>query len=397
MAKRTIGTPSVSGPSGPSKAAPSVEYSQSVLGKVTTINDGNTPVSESGWRGMDEPEGSDKPCINTSCRSYGKIHPNCRCYAGPGGTSLEFAKGGQVCLGVHMDKCEHFADGGQVAENMMMHSNPGDTLDHVAVHHGLLGLLTKTGFSKSQDHNKSTEDYIDHSRRGHKTFHGHMEGLFSSNRIEPDKGSREALKSHLQDLREHPEKLLDVGGNVNLPDHQVKLAEKAGNAFNHFNALKPVETKKRPLDESMPVGKREQAIYDRHIDIANHPHIILNHIKDGTLLPSDLSTLKALYPDLQKSMVEKAGEALISAKSKNMEIPYKQKQSLSLLMGQPMDSTMTPGAMQVIIKSQGAQQVQNQAKKQPKKASGTELSQINKVNAMDATASQDRLMDKAKH
>jgi len=34
---KTVGTQSVSGPSGPSKAAPSVEYSKNELGKVKTV------------------------------------------------------------------------------------------------------------------------------------------------------------------------------------------------------------------------------------------------------------------------------------------------------------------------------------------------------------------------
>lgn len=424
---KTVGTPSVSGPSGPSKAAPSVEYSSNKLGNTQTVYDGNTPVTSNAtpsekpteyWAsndptltslkkapGMGGSSGFEKehyaPCINPSCKSYGKSHPNCRCYSGPGGTSLEngmFAHGGQVCKGMHLDSCEHFADGGTIAENMMMHHNPKNTLDHVGAQHGLLHLLTKVGHSKSEDPHKHFDDYIQSSKKGHKTVHGHLEGLFTSHHIEPDKHDRESLKAHLQDLRENPEKMLNIGGSLgdNLPAHATHLVAKSGDAVNHFNAIKPKSIQSHPLDGISHPDKHEETVYNRHLDLAQNPSIILNHVKDGTLLPSDLSTIQAIYPELHKHIKEKAFEALISAKEKGMEIPYKMKQGLSLLMGQDLDSTMTSQSMQAIIHSAGPQQQKQQSKAKPKKASGVELNQLNKVNAMDATTLQDRAMDKAK-
>lgn len=418
---RTVGTPSFSGASGASKAAPSVEYSSSKLGEQKTSYDGNTPITESPTSysapsdpmlpsnrqaGFTPEKEHYAPCINPSCKSYGKSHPNCRCYAGPGGTSLEngmFAKGGEVhfCLSGagHHEKCEHFADGGTIAENMKMHTDPVHTIDHVGVHQGMLGLLTKVGHSRSENPNKQFEDYVGSYRKGHKSITNQVENIFGPHRVEPNKHARESLKNHLQDLRQNPEKLLEIGGALgsNLPSHGAVLAAKAGDTLNHFNAIKPLASKNRPLDELMPADKRAQATYDRHIDLANNPSTILNHVKDGTLLPSDISGLQALYPKLYKTIVDKAGEALIDAQTKGLVIPYKQKQSLSMLLGTPLDSTMTQSSMQAIIKSAGPQQMQSQMpQKKPKKASGVELNQLNKINAMDATALQDRQMDKAK-
>lgn len=47
------------------------------------------------------------PCKNPNCKSFGKPHPNCRCYG-------EFAEGGEVaaCSGPHKRECEYFAEGG---------------------------------------------------------------------------------------------------------------------------------------------------------------------------------------------------------------------------------------------------------------------------------------------
>ncbi len=408
---KTVGTPSVSGPSGPSKAAPSVEYSSNALGKTKTVYDGNTPTqynaedptkysapadpflpSNSGGSFHKEKEHY-APCINPSCKSYGKSHPNCRCYAGPGGTSLEngmFAHGGQVghyCLSnkAHDPACEHY-------------EHPQDTLENSVVHHGLLHTLTKTGKTRSEDPNKTMMDHRDASNKGHKKHKEHMQNVFEkSHRSDADPKNIKALKEHLDKLDQNPEAMLDAGGD--LPDvHAAQLGAFTGTATNYLKGLKPKQNQNSPLDTIMPVDKRDNAVYNRHLGLAENPMSILSHVKDGTLLPSDLMTLKALYPGLAKSMGEKGFEALVNAQNDGKTIPYKQKQSLSLLLGQPLDSTMSPQNMQAIIKSQGQQQAQQQQKAQkPKKASGVELNQLNKVNAMDATALQDRLMDKAKH
>ena len=61
---------------------------------------------------MDDNFESQQPCQNPNCRSYGRVHPNCRCHGG-------FAEGGltSFCAEArgHDAKCEYFADGGDVA------------------------------------------------------------------------------------------------------------------------------------------------------------------------------------------------------------------------------------------------------------------------------------------
>lgn len=66
------------------------------------------------------------PCINPSCKSYGRSHPNCRCYGGisehtGSGEAGHFAEGGEVekeyyCDNnrPHFKNCEYYAGGGEV-------------------------------------------------------------------------------------------------------------------------------------------------------------------------------------------------------------------------------------------------------------------------------------------
>lgn len=51
------------------------------------------------------------PCMNENCKSYGHVHPNCKCYGG-------FAKGGMAksyCADgkPHMNGCQYFVNGGE--------------------------------------------------------------------------------------------------------------------------------------------------------------------------------------------------------------------------------------------------------------------------------------------
>jgi hypothetical protein len=78
------------------------------------------------------------PCINPSCKSYGKSHPNCLCYGGNSqhsgtGEAGHFAEGGEVekeyyCDNnrPHFKKCEYYAEGGDVKDDKL---SEGEKLD----------------------------------------------------------------------------------------------------------------------------------------------------------------------------------------------------------------------------------------------------------------------------
>jgi hypothetical protein len=333
----------------------------------------------------------DIPCRNKTCKSYGSVHPNCRC--GQSG----FAEGGEVHFcstgNIHNADCEHFADGGQVEENTKLHTQPGLSIDHAAVDQGLLGLLTKLGMqSRSPNPGKPVQDYMDSSRRGSKSAKSNLERHFDKNPEHPDPDPKEiqALSDHLESLNENPHQLLDVGGSLGnvFPDHQVELAAKAAAALNYFGAIKPKKNQPGPLDAEVPANKLHEANYVRQLAVAQNPLSILNRVKRGTVLPSDLTTLHTVYPKLATEMQHKAFASLVDAKEKDQEIPYKHKIGLSALLQQPLDSTMTTGSLQAIIKANGAGLPQQAPPKPSHKRSGaTEETQktINKVNDMAQT------------
>lgn len=102
-------------------------------------------------------------CRNPNCRSYGKSHPNCKCGIpsfSAQSRALEYdAKGGvvgeQFCDAErhHEEGCAYYAHGGQVMQpahlNDGSQDDPAATMGHVAVDHGLLGILSgKIGHAK---------------------------------------------------------------------------------------------------------------------------------------------------------------------------------------------------------------------------------------------------------
>lgn len=377
----------------PEKAAPGVNFSPG----SKTVNDGITTAKMSRNSQSNEHY---PPCINPTCKSFGKSHPNCLCYSGPGGSSLEegYAEGGRVCSGPHHESCEHYADGGQVQEQQRFLNNPGNSIDHVGAQHGLLHLWTKLGHNgQSPNSNKYLEDYMDASKKGHKTINTHINNLLDNKKseIKPDLKAREQLKEHIKDLQLNPEKMLDIGGNIGnqLPGHAAILGSHAANAFNYLQKLKPQKDQNAPLDPVQPESKMADANYNRALDIANNPALVLHHVKNGTVQPLDLTTIQSIYPDLHKSMVQKSGEALIKAKTEEKNLSFRQKRGLGDFLGKPLEFTATPMAMQAIMMAnRPVQSPQSQGK--PKKASGKELDQINKTENMLATPDQSRLMDK---
>lgn len=172
------------------------------------------------------------------------------------------------------------------------------------------------------------------------------------------------LDDKVKALGENQEKLMHVGGQLGhyLPAHGTSLAATATGAVNYLNAQRPKTTKAAPLDNEQPIASYQKAAYNRTLSIAASPLTVLHHLKEGTLIPKDLSDLNALYPGLHQKLQSSVGEALIDHVSKNETIPYHTKMSLSLFTGQPLDGTMIPANIQSIqatyasAKMQGPQQ-----------------------------------------
>lgn len=127
-----------------------------------------------------------------------------------------------------------------------------------------------------------------------------------------------------------------------MPEHQVGLSSAVTNNMQYLAQLKPHPQFISPLDKTMPVDPIAQARYNRALDIANNPAIVLQHIKDGTLKVTDIQDLKTMYPAVYQGIVQKVSNSMAENRG---SIPYKTRIGLSLLVGQPVDSSMSPNAI----------------------------------------------------
>ncbi len=209
----------------------------------------------------------------------------------------------------------------------------------------------------------------------------------------PTQADNDKLDKQITALQKNPEKLLNIvnGQHVGhyMPDHQTALAASATRASQYLQSIKPQPHKIGPLDKEVPPQPSEVARYNRALSIANQPAIVLDHVKHGTLLASDIQDLHSMYPALYKNMAKKLTADMISASSADETIPYKTRIGTSLFLGAPVDASMTPQAImaaQPQPKPMGQQQAGGQGGNQKRKGSTSKLGQ--KTNKMYLTPGQ---------
>jgi len=160
----------------------------------------------------------------------------------------------------------------------------------------------------------------------------------------PTQKEKEKLDKQLKTAQSDPSVLMNVGGTTGhyMPDHQTVMAQTAMTAVNYLNSLRPNVDKKGPLDSEIEPNPAQKAVFDRALDIAEQPLVVLDSIKEGTLTPQDVKSLSTMYPGLYGRLVDKINNDMVEHVSKENPISYKTRLGLSLFLGQPLDSTMTP-------------------------------------------------------
>jgi hypothetical protein len=83
----------------------------------------------------------------------------------------------------------------------------------------------------------------------------------------------------------------------------------------------------------------ELAKFERYTQAVDHPMSVLKDLNNGVMSPEGAETLKVVYPALYGEIVETVTEQITEH---GKDIPYNKKSQLSLLLGTPLDPTMTP-------------------------------------------------------
>lgn len=243
---------------------------------------------------------------------------------------------------------------------------------------------------------RSAVDYLHSAVKGHSQLEDHVGELFKGDlKMRPDKDKRERLKVGLSDAVMDPEKFAEVGGNLGhyLPGHGAGVAAMAQTTVDYLNSIKPTGDQPFPLDPILQPNRFQISDFNRQVDIAEKPQLVLQHIQSGTLIPQDVSTLQTIYPALYHSMMDKVGEQLMGSEEKDKRLPYRTRQALSLFLGKPLETSQTAQGMQAIIKAQGMGQMKQAQKEQAQskyRSSAAKIEQSEKVDEMYALPNEKR-------
>lgn len=242
---------------------------------------------------------------------------------------------------------------------------------------------------------------IDSAIKGENLLAKTVKGVFTSGRIIlpskilPNEQKRKDLDKAIVDFQVNQDDLFKTGDemSVYLPEQGTAMAESRVRAINYLSSIKPKTVRLSPMDNELKPSKAEQSAYNRALDIAEQPLIVLESVKDGTITSKDMEHLTNLAPSLYKRMAQKMMSDMIDHMSAGGSIPYKTRMGISLFLGKPLDSTLTPQGVSAaqsgwgMLKPSDAQKMMK-----PINPSATSLSKLKKVPNMYETPAQSAAM-----
>lgn len=234
---------------------------------------------------------------------------------------------------------------------------------------------------------KAMVDYIHNTVKGENLLSKATRNIFKAgaqvltDSQRPNEADRTRLDKQVTKAVENPEALMqrqDIGhlGHY-LPDHQVAITGSALSAVKYLSSLKPHPQQLSPMDKPIPPTPAQEARYQRALNIAQQPAVVLEHIKNGTIQPSDIQDLKAMYPGVYQNMAQKMTNEIGHKRSDDQMVPYSTRMGMSLFLGQPLDATMTPSAI-VSAQPKAPQGAQQGSQKPPPASKTNKLGKSNK-------------------
>ena len=179
----------------------------------------------------------------------------------------------------------------------------------------------------------------------------------------PSKEDTEKLDEQFQYFKDNPMSAVNSGGKTGhyLPNHAAVIGSKVSQVGAYLDSERPKSVKQNILDTEMKPTATQKANYTRTLQIAEQPLSILSRIKDGSLIPQDVQDMEAMHPEIRAQLGQEMTRAIIEHMGAGNSVPYHIRQGASLLAGQPLDSTMTPQAIQSVQAVFAAQQQASQA------------------------------------
>jgi hypothetical protein len=369
--------------------------------------------------------GGEKLTPNKFIKEFGKLSPQIKSLISGPEQQAKIEALGQLATRLN-DSTHNWSNTARTADKLA-HGNPtpltllaaltGHGADAILAHFGKLGFnegadAVRLGMLKFLGSNqpiksegmKSMISFLHHAYKGEATLAKATAGVLKpgsqvlASNLLPDSKKREKLDKAVKMASQDPDSFMhkQTTGDLGhyMPNQQTAVAQASANAVQYLHNLKPQPQRNSPLDREVPPSPIQMARYNRALDIAIQPAIVMQHIKDGTIQISDLQDLKAMYPNYYPQAAQQLTKQVVSAHSEESLIPYKTKVGISLFLGQPMDSSMNPQSIIAAQPKPQQQPQQNQSAKKPAK-SGEKSKIGNKTNNMYKTADQAAEGDRA--
>jgi hypothetical protein len=109
----------------------------------------------------------------------------------------------------------------------------------------------------------------------------------------------------------------------------------------------PQQTSAGPLAPKWTPSPAEIAVFNRYYDAVEKPMGIMKQAAHGSLTPEAVEAVASVYPTLYAQMQNQVLDQITSAKN---DLPYRARQMTSLLLGQDLDGTNSPAAVQATQK-----------------------------------------------
>jgi hypothetical protein len=159
----------------------------------------------------------------------------------------------------------------------------------------------------------------------------------------------EKFANNLQKLVSDPANLNDFLSNKvqglsnHFPqtDQSAKMA--ALRAVQFLQSKLPAKPKPSAFQDAQPTSPAELATFNRYRQAVQNPAILLKQAQHGLVTKETLEAVQTVYPKLFEQM---QSELLNAAALHKKPVPFSQQQAVSAILGQPVNSQLTPPAIQ---------------------------------------------------
>lgn len=137
------------------------------------------------------------------------------------------------------------------------------------------------------------------------------------------------------------------GLSIAYPEHAMLMSAAKARVYNYLNSLKPQENQAQLPFDKVHKNPEQEKSYDKALNIADKPLSILKHIQDGTIESEHIKHMTQMWPEVHNQLSKKITEKMMKAQLNDEKLPaYHVRQGLSMLLGTPLDSNMTPPSIQ---------------------------------------------------